>query len=466
MKHSVDTLIGRRMVVLGDLMVDYFVRGTVDRVSEEAPVPILHVTNERFVPGGAANVATNAVTLGGSVTLIGAIGADEAGKQLVGALERYEGLDSRLIWVAERPTTLKTRYLGGNHQILRVDREDRAALDDAAESAIVAKLRAALDGADILILSDYAKGVLSNGVLAAAFGMARSMGIPVLVDPKYPDFGHYRGATIISPNRKELTAATGLPCVTDEEAERAAAAAIAASGADILLTRSELGMSYFHSSGEPAVHSAAEAREVFDVSGAGDTVVATFGLALAAGFDTTYAMRLANAAAGIAVGKYGTSTVSRAELAAAMREAWAVDECSTMFVDHAAAAAQCARWRAEGFTIGFVDGCFDLVHPGHVRLIQAAGAACDRLVVALHSDDSARRLMGEGRPFQTQSARAQVVASIKGVSLVTLFEDDAPMTLIEKLRPDVIVKGSDERVDEVLGAAFLRSSDGSPNRLT
>lgn len=457
---NMDALRGARVAVLGDIIVDHYVRGNVSRVSEEAPVPILHVSSERFVPGGAANVAANVAALGGSVILIGAVGEDASARRLSDALKTYRDLATRLVAVPDRPTTLKTRYLGGNHQIVRVDREEPQPVSVDAERMLIEELRAAISEVSILVLSDYAKGVLSTRVLEAALLAARSSGVRVIVDPKHQDFGRYRGASVITPNRKELTAATGLPCGTDEDAERAAALAIEASGADILLTRSELGMSYFRK-GQPPLHSGAEAKEVFDVSGAGDTVVAAFGLALAAGFETPHALRIANVAAGIAVGKYGTSTVSWAELNAAIRGARALDEATIAVTDPDSAVSRCAQWRAEGLSIGLTNGCFDVIHPGHIGLIQAAANACDRLVVALNSDESITRLKGGKRPAQRQAARAQVVASIKGVSLVTVYENDTPRELIRALRPDVLIKGNNYREEDVVGGDVVREYGGS-----
>lgn len=457
---AIDRLAGARLVVLGDVMVDHYVHGAVSRVSEEAPVAILHVKEERYVPGGAANVAANAAVLGAEVTLIGAIGEDKPGAALIELLAAMApGVVPRFARTARRPTTLKTRYLGGQHQLLRVDREERGDLDPEVEAVMLAHLRAALADAGALALSDYGKGVLSDAMLAAAFQAAKAAGVPVIVDPKRMAFSDYRGATVITPNRKELSLATRMACDTDEEAAAAAEIAMQASGASILLTRSERGMSFF-AQGQPALNSPAEALEVFDVSGAGDTVVATLAVAMAGGFDMPTAMRLANAAAGVVVGKHGTATVTPAELAAALKRGEAIEAAPSAAVSRAAASAQCAAWRAQGLSVGFANGCFDLIHPGHVRLIQTAAASCDRLVMALNSDASVRRLKGEGRPLQDEAARAQVMAGLRGVALVTLFDEDTPLALIEALQPDVLVKGADYREDQVVGGDAVKARGG------
>lgn len=451
---------GAHVVVIGDVMLDHYVEGSVTRVSDEAPVPILRVEQERYVAGGAANVAMNCVTLGGTATLIAVTGDDRAAGWLNDRLAGADGLTPRIVIDPARPTTLKTRYLSGQQQVVRVDREDTVVITPAIEAAILDELHRSLESADVVVISDYAKGLLTDGLLPKIAALAAQVSVPVLVDPKRTDLSAYRGAAIITPNRRELVAATGIDCASDADATRAARRAMKLTGAQILLTRSEMGMSYFAPGAEP-VHSPAEAREVFDVSGAGDTVVATIALALAARLDMARAMRIANVAAGIAVGKHGTATVSRAELENALAGARAADEADSCIAsDRAEAARRVAAWRAAGLTVGFANGCFDLIHPGHIRLITQAATACDRLVVALNSDASVKRLKGPERPLQTEDARAQVMAAIKGVSLVTLFEEDTPLELISALRPTIIVKGSDYREDQVVGGDLVKGWGG------
>jgi D-beta-D-heptose 7-phosphate kinase / D-beta-D-heptose 1-phosphate adenosyltransferase len=453
----VGRLAGARVAVIGDVMLDHYVYGRVTRLSPEAPTPVLHVQGERHVLGGAANVAANIAALGGQALLVGVIGADAAGDIFTREVGALASVQADLVIDAQRPTILKTRYLGGQYQLVRVDRESTGAIAGPAGEKVLSAARAAIAGADIVVLSDYGKGLLSDAALAALFAAAKDAGKPVIVDPKRARFADYRGARVITPNRKELAAAVGLPCETDAEAQAAAAAAQAASGADILLTRSEKGMSLFAADAAP-LHLKAEAREVFDVSGAGDTVVATYALALAAGLAAGEALQLANAAAGVVVQKLGTATVSPDELTAAVSHG--ARAATTVVTPAPAAVAQRAQWAAEGLRVGFANGCFDLLHPGHVSLITQAAAACDRLIVALNSDDSVARLKGPTRPIQSLTARAEVIGALKGVDLVVAFDDDTPLALITALKPDVLVKGADYREDQVVGGDVVKAHGG------
>jgi D-beta-D-heptose 7-phosphate kinase/D-beta-D-heptose 1-phosphate adenosyltransferase len=318
----------------------------------------------------------------------------------------------------------------------------------------------AIDASDVVVLSDYGKGMCSDALIRAVIEHAALTDKRVLVDPKRLDFSAYQGASILTPNRKELSDATQLPCETDEEATIAAAAAQEASGADILLTRSEKGMSFFPIEGEP-IHLPTVAQDVFDVSGAGDTVSAVMTAAVGAEIPLLEAMRLANHAAGIVVSKMGTATVTRDELAASMLASDAppaIDDAGR--VDREQAIALRWRWASERLTVGLANGCFDLLHPGHVALLRQAAKSCDRLIVALNSDASVRRLKGPQRPVQDENARAALVGAIKGVSAVVLFAEDTPRELIQALQPDVLVKGGDYTRDRVIGADVVEARGG------
>lgn len=454
-----------RVAVIGDIMLDHYIHGSVRRISPEAPVPVVLVGGERHSAGGAANVAANAAALGASVSLTGLVGADPAAIHLRAALAAWPSVAFAPVASAERPTIVKTRLLGGHQQIARMDREAEGpcGLEDAGR--LEAAAREAMTACDVAVLSDYGKGALGDNVLRAALAAARAAGIPVIVDPKRLNFSDYASATILTPNRGELEAATGLPAVSDADAERAARRAMEASGAMILLTRSERGMSLFRP-GLPPLHMPTRARDVFDVSGAGDTVVAALAVALASGAPIEAAMHMANCAAGIVVGRVGTAVCTRGDLAEALRsERAAAPEPDTGGGYHGAvgrdaAARRRAEWRAAGLSVGFANGCFDLLHPGHVRLLAEAASRVDRLIVAINSDASVARLKGPSRPVQTDVSRAAVLAGLASVDLVTVFEEDTPLDLIRALMPDVLFKGADYAGKEVVGRDVVEAAGG------
>ena len=461
MLHFFDALHSHRVAVIGDMMLDVYIYGEVSRISPEAPVPVVRANSEKQVAGGAANVAVNLATLGVPVSMVGLTGCDEADARLRALLSAAGDVDCRAVLASpRRRTTRKTRVIGARQQMMRIDHEDLAGcpLEDA-EPFAEAALRA-IEAADVVVLSDYGKGVLADGFLRRCLEAARAVGKTVIVDPKRSDYSAYRGATIITPNRKELTEATGLPCESDAEAARAAARAQEVSGADILLTRSEKGMSYFPVRGEP-LHMATVAQDVFDVSGAGDTVVAAMAACLAAGLSVPDAMRVANHAAGIVVSKLGTAAATREEIAASLMAQQAVPEADDgALMDWEAAAALRWAWAKEKLTVGFANGCFDLLHAGHVSLLRQAAAACDRLIVALNSDASVKRLKGPSRPIQNEEMRAAVIGAVKGVSAVVVFGEETPYELIRALQPDVIVKGEDYTEDTVVGADIVKARGG------
>ena len=447
-------LVNARVAVIGDVMVDEYLTGKVDRISPEAPVPVVRGVELKAVAGGAANVAANVAALGAEAILVGVVGAGGAAEveALISAKGRAQAL---LIEDASRRTIRKMRVISNRQQIVRLDHEDLHPLSGEIEAALIAAAGRAIGDSDIVVLSDYGKSLFGDPALAAIIALAKAAGKRVVVDPKRPEFSAYRGADLVTPNRGELARATGLPVDTDAEVEAAARVAQAQFGGALLLTRSEQGMSYFPLEGA-AIHAPTAAREVFDVSGAGDTAIATLAAALAVDFEIGEALHLANQAAGIVVGKAGTATLSLRELIAALEPPSGSGDLLTW--DEARRLR--AAWGRQGLRVGFANGCFDILHPGHVALIAEAAAACDRLIVALNSDASTRRLKGPTRPAQTQDARACVMGALKGVAAVVIFEDDTPKALIEALQPDLLVKGADYRIEDVVGADVVQARGG------
>jgi len=447
----VERLSRARVLVLGDVMLDRYVYGEVERMSPEAPVPVLREKSQRAMPGGAGNVARNVAALGARALLIGLVGDDGAGRELAAMLGEEPGIEPRLIIDPARHTTIKTRFVAGRQQLLRVDDETpiHAARETAA--ALLSALQASLPAVDIVLFSDYAKGVLSDDVLARAIAAVHGAGKRLIADPKSRDFARYAGADLLTPNRQELAAATGIAGDDDEAVVAAARKAMAGARLGAMLTtRGERGMTLV-AGDEPALHIASEGREVFDVSGAGDTVIA--------GAELPQAARLANAAAGIAVGKLGTAIVHPADLLGAL-QARDVLASEAKVVALETALERVQRWRAAGERVAFTNGCFDLIHPGQVSLVAHAAAAADRLIVGLNSDASVQRLKGPTRPVQNETARGIVLASLGAVDLVVLFDDDTPIELIRAIRPDVLVKGADYRIDQVVGADVVQGYGG------
>lgn len=456
----------KTILVIGDVLLDHYVQGQVKRISPEAPVPVLLQTGEYWRLGGAANLAANVAALGARALLLGIIGDDADAARLRTLLHAQERIDARLVISKTHPTIRKTRFVSGNHQIVRVDHETLAPFDEAVLAELVAQIQVAARTCDAIAVSDYLKGAIADPVFAAIARAANETDTPLIVDPKRADFSAYRGAHYLTPNRAELSLATGRSCDHDDDAERAAEIAKAQTGASILLTRSEQGMSLFGKDGQ-VIHDRATARGVFDVTGAGDTVIATFTLALASGGAPVTAMKLANLAAGIVVAKPGAASCSLDEL---RTSAEALEDFAAPQVLRRHPPARLltletlkdlrAQWGQAGLCVGFTNGCFDLLHPGHVALIDQAASACDRLIVALNSDDSVAQLKGPTRPVQSQEARAAVIGALRGVDALVIFDAPTPLALIEALVPDVLIKGADYREQDIVGADLVKSRGG------
>ncbi len=459
-KHLAD-LAGQTVLCVGDLMLDEFVYGEVSRISPEAPTPVIAVKRTEMMIGGAGNVARNLVALGARCIFVGVVGDDEAGRALSEALGTHPLIEFHLAVDAARQTTRKVRFVSEHHSthMLRADWEMASAVDTASEDALIGHVVKAMPRAGAVVLSDYAKGALTPRVIRAVIEAANKAGKPVVVDPKGRDYGVYRGATLITPNRAELADATHTAAITDEGIAAAAAGLRSSLDADaILVTRSEAGMTLVNDGA--AVHVPAYPVRVRDVSGAGDTVVAVLAAMLAMRADFESAMRAANAAAAVVVGKRGTATLSVAELRSRILPAATLAPEEKIVFDWALLDEHIAEWRKQGLRIGFTNGCFDLLHPGHVKLLAGARAACDRLVVGLNGDASVTRLKGQGRPVQPVLARAEVLAALEAVDLVVVFDEDTPEKLIARVKPSVLVKGGDYTREQVVGRELVEAIGG------
>jgi D-beta-D-heptose 7-phosphate kinase/D-beta-D-heptose 1-phosphate adenosyltransferase len=459
-KHLAD-LADQTVLCIGDLMLDEFVYGEVTRISPEAPAPVIAAKRSETMIGGAGNVARNIVSLGARCIFVGLVGDDDAGRTLKKALSKQRRIDAHLVVDKSRQTTRKVRFVSEHFSthLLRADWESASHVNHKAETALIGHIAKAMKKADAVVLSDYAKGTLTRRVVRAAIGAARKADKPVIVDPKGRDYGVYRGATLITPNRQELADATGSAAVTDKEIVAAASALARAIGVKaVLVTRSEAGMTLV-SKGGP-VHVPAYPVRVRDVSGAGDTVVAVLAAMLAMKADFESAMRAANAAAAVVVGKRGTATLSVAELRSRILPAATLAPEEKIVFDWALLDEHLTEWKRQGLRVGFTNGCFDLLHPGHVKLLAGARAACDRLIVGLNGDASVTRLKGKGRPVQKVQARAEVLAALEAVDLVVVFDENTPEKLIARVKPTVLVKGSDYKREQVVGRAIVEAAGG------
>ena len=450
------------VLCVGDLMLDEFVYGEVSRISPEAPAPVIAAQRSETNVGGAGNVARNVASLGARCIFAGLIGEDEAGAKLQAKLSEESRIESVLVCDRMRPTTRKVRFVSEHFSthMLRADWELAAPASADIEQKLIDAILPLLPRADIVLLSDYAKGVLTARVIRDLIDGARKLGKRVIVDPKSANFAIYRGATLLTPNRKEFAEATRSRADTEKSIAEAAPEAMQLADCEaILVTQSEHGMTLVSRKGQ-AIHVPAHPVKVRDVSGAGDTVAAALAVTLAAGADWETALRMANAAAAVAVGKKGTATVTLAELrrrilpgaflAAEEKIIAAGGDLETHLLD----------WRKQGFRVGFTNGCFDILHPGHVKVLTAARGACDRLIVGLNSDASVKRLKGEGRPVQDERARSEVLAALEAVDLVVIFEEETPIKLIAQIKPSVLVKGGDYTREQVVGHEIVGANGG------
>jgi D-beta-D-heptose 7-phosphate kinase / D-beta-D-heptose 1-phosphate adenosyltransferase len=458
-----DKFSGVRVLCVGDVMLDRFVSGHVKRISPESPVPVLSISGTQTFPGGAANVARNIASLGGSCTLVSVVGADTIARELRDTLQRIDGIRCEFCVSPDRPTSEKIRFVAQGQHMLRADAEVTAPIRDATARELIESIDRVAGEHDVMVLSDYAKGLLTDGVVRACLEVATRHRLPIVVDPKSIDLRRYAGATVIAPNSKEVLDATGIdPTEDDERAEAAGAAMLNTARVDaVLLTRAHRGMTLV-GVGRAAVHIEASAREVFDVVGAGDTVIATLSLALGAKLDLAESARLANYAAGVVVGKRGTATVTQTELAdeVARLSRGSLQSLQNKIMSCDDAVKLVRTWRKNGFKVGFTNGCFDILHVGHLALLAFSRQNSGRLIVAVNSDSSVKRLREPGRPINPENDRAMVLAALSAVDAVVVFDEDTPLALIEELKPDVLVKGADYTVDTIVGARHVMSYGG------
>lgn len=449
---------GRPVVCVGDVMLDRFVEGRVDRISPESPVPVLKQGRVQTCLGGAGNVVRNLGALGCSSVLIGVVGRDGSGDEV----RRLCGETARLVTHLVEgcaPTTVKTRYVAQGQQLLRTDEESLDVISPQVLEALMERATKALEGAGALILSDYNKGLMTPDMSIALINYARERNIPVLVDPKSRDFGKYARADVLTPNVGELCAALGPLSTLDTDSLVDGGRGLMSrhSLGALMLTRSEQGILLIEADDHTVVE--ARAREVFDVAGAGDTVIACVALGLMSGVSLRASMMIANEAAGLVVGRSGTATVTLDDVWGALKNRGMIER-SGRFCDREEAVAVVQGWRHRGLKVGFTNGCFDLLHRGHVHVLREAKAECDRLVVGLNSDASVQALKGDGRPVRPCAERAELLGALRDVAMVTVFDEETPLDLIRALEPDVLVKGGDYTEDQVVGARDVRGWGG------
>ena len=453
-----------KVLVVGDTILDRYIWGDVRRISPEAPVPVLKVRKTTQTLGGAGNVANNLIHLGCPTTLVGICGIDSAADTLRDLLHSKK-IKEAMIADASRPTIAKTRIMAQKQQMIRLDEEVTDQPLQETLDAVIENVKREVVDAKVVIISDYGKGLFADGAMVQKIiELAKRDGKPVLIDPKGTDWDRYRGATCVTPNTAELEAVVGNKLEDNEpELIQSAEEIRRRYHLDLLLvTRGAQGMALFQGGAAPVIIGS-QAREVFDVSGAGDTVIATLAACLAAGCDFETACRTANAAAGIVVGKLGTQPILFSELAQAVKSnrlQRRYPHSSEKVVDLDEMLVRIVQWKAEGDTVVFTNGCFDLLHPGHVNLLYQSRSHGDRLIVGLNSDASVKRLKGPSRPILSEHDRAAILGALECVDAVITFDEDTPLTLIKAIRPDILVKGADYALDQVVGRAEVEAYGG------
>ncbi|MEI6730628.1 MAG: D-glycero-beta-D-manno-heptose-7-phosphate kinase [Pseudomonadota bacterium] len=448
-----------RVLCIGDVMLDKFVYGSVERISPEAPIPVFSMKEEKSMLGGAGNVARNLTSLGAKSEFISLIGNDASGYEITAMIGKEKNIIPRLISESGRVSTVNTRYVSGNQQLLRADKEVKSPISEQSLNELLTSVKQSISEVDIIILSDYGKGLLTREATKAIIAAANAANKPIIVDPKSKDFSIYAGATLVSPNLLELGNASTHELKGEKDIVDSALALMNEHNiANILVTRSKDGMTLVSKS-EGVHHIHAKAHEVFDVSGAGDTAISTLALAMASGLTIADSARLANLAAGIVVGKPGTAVVTPQDL---KTELLVNDRTSATYkiMSLGDAAAQTKQWQNEGKKVCFTNGCFDLMHSGHLTLLNRTKLHGDKLVVGVNADASVKRLKGKTRPINDEIERALLLASLAVVDIVVIFSEDTPLELIGVIKPDVLAKGADYQKHQVVGHELVESYGG------
>jgi len=457
MKHRLAEIIpdfkDKKILVIGDIMLDKFVLGEVKRLSQEAPVQIVDVKEEYCLPGGAANVAANLAALGAKITLFGLAGPDEGKNQLFDELKRRGISTSKVIISKNRPTTIKTRVIVQNYQLLRMDKEDKCKIDNSTEKRIMVGILKKIKETDAVVISDYNKGAITESLSIKIIDLCKKHNKPIVVDPKPENISFYKGTYLIKPNVKDITSLMKSVPKTEEELENIGRKMVFTLNSNILITRGENGMSLFEKNGNIS-HIPTEAKEVFDIVGAGDTVTATLALAIAAKATLYEATIMANYAAGIVVGKFGTSTVSQNELISLFEKG------NKKIKDISELKEIVKELKLNGRKVVWTNGCFDILHAGHTKYLQEARRLGDALILGLNTDASIRRIKGKNRPIIPENERAEMLSAIECVDYVIFFDEDTPLNVIKSIMPNIIVKGGDYKVEDVVGKDVVEKQGG------
>ncbi|MBI5183880.1 MAG: D-glycero-beta-D-manno-heptose-7-phosphate kinase [Nitrospinae bacterium] len=447
-----------KVLVVGDIILDEYIWGSVNRISPEAPVQVVECKSQNMALGGAANVANNLTSLGCKVYIVGAVGKDEKGDRVIELLKRMNIDSEGVVRDPLRITTNKIRVIAHGQQIIRIDNEDRRPLSGEVEKRVKEYIKRITPLVDGIICSDYNKGVVTEKVFRSIVHCGQRDKKMIIVDPKGVDFSKYKGVNVITPNEKELEAASPIKIQSEEDMERAVGYLFGLIHNDaILVTRGKDGMSLFEKDGKKT-HIPTEAKEVYDVTGAGDTVTGVFGMAVFKGLSFIDSARLANMAAGIVVGKVGTAVVTNEELSNFIEDGHLLSVGNILSLDELKQVISLARNREK--MIVFTNGCFDIIHGGHIEFLQKAKGLGNILVVGLNDDESVKRLKGEGRPMKSQSERANILSALKYVDYITIFSEDTPERLIQEIKPDILVKGDDYSIEEVVGRDIVERYGG------